>query len=328
MALSDSIIAFWKLEESSGTRVDAASTNDLTDFNTVTQATGKVGNAAQFTLANTEFLAATDNIPLSMGDIDFSMSTWIYLDTKAAAISFMGKWKPTGFEYVLFYNVSTDRFQFHVSNDGSATDNIQADSFGAPPTATWMFVVCWHDSVANTINIQVDNGTIDSKAYTLGVFDGVGRFVLGADDNNADHLDGRMDASGLWKKTLSTNEKTSLWNGGGGLEYPFAIISGDTTKLYWPHHRKRALKTSHSKMTFLSLFLNPPADFRVESRTPTSAHLAWTTTDAPFTTFAEIERALGDGAFAFIVRVAFSQGEYTDTGLAIGTRYRYRIRMV
>ena len=64
--LLTNLISFWEMEEASGTRVDAvvASGNDLTDNATVTQNPGKVGNAAQFTLATSEWLSHVSNASL------------------------------------------------------------------------------------------------------------------------------------------------------------------------------------------------------------------------------------------------------------------------
>ena len=43
MALTDSIVAYWKLEEASGSRADVVGGNTLTDNNTVTGNPGKLG---------------------------------------------------------------------------------------------------------------------------------------------------------------------------------------------------------------------------------------------------------------------------------------------
>ena len=230
MALVDNLIAFWKLEEASGSRIDSVGSNNLTDNNTVTQATGIVGNAAQFARANSEHLSILDNIDLSTGDIDFSFACWIYLDSKTNSSSILGKW--TGLadqrEYLLIYlGGATDRFHFVVSGDGNGTQskNINADTFGAVPTGVWIFVVFWHDATANTVNISVNNGAVDSAAHTFGVFDGTGDFNIGATEAAFDFMDGRIDAVGFWKKVLSAAERTELYNNGNGLEYPFAAPS-------------------------------------------------------------------------------------------------------
>src|SRR5881394_1372626 len=71
-----SLVAHWKLDQTSGLRADSHGGNDLADFNTVTFAAGKIGNAASFLGVNEESLGAADNAALSMGDIDFSIALW------------------------------------------------------------------------------------------------------------------------------------------------------------------------------------------------------------------------------------------------------------
>ena len=51
MKLTDDMISFWELEESSGTRADAHGAHTLTDNNTVGQGTGVVGNCADLNSA-------------------------------------------------------------------------------------------------------------------------------------------------------------------------------------------------------------------------------------------------------------------------------------
>ena len=75
------LIAYWTLDEASGTRVDAHGNNDLSDNNTVTSTTGKVGDAAAFATANSEYLSRADNADLSVGNIDFTFDLWLNLST-------------------------------------------------------------------------------------------------------------------------------------------------------------------------------------------------------------------------------------------------------
>lgn len=75
-------------------------------------------------------------------------------------------------------------------------------------------------------------------------------------------------------------------------------------------------------------WLIAPANFRVESRSETTVQLSWTNQHGPGATTIEIERALGDAAFALIVSLTdLTDTNYQDTGLTSGTRYRYRIRV-
>ena len=227
MALTDNLISFWKLGEVSGTRFDSVGSNDLTDNNTVTQAAGKIGDAAQFTKANSESLTHVDNASLSTGDIDFSFAMWVYLDSKNTQQQYVCKYAGGGqVEYTLFYASSLDRFRWVVSHNGSTEAGITADTFGAVSINTWYFLACWHDSIANTINISVNDGGVDSLAHSLGVFDSTATLQVGAILPAApiNFVDGRMDAIGFWKKVLPANERTELYNSGDGLEYPFTPL--------------------------------------------------------------------------------------------------------
>lgn len=227
--------AYWKLEEASGTRIDFKNSHDLTDNNTVTQAAGIVANAAQFTVANTEFLSEVDTAGLSGADKDFSIAGWFFLDSKTTLriILSKGDWNlGVEREYIIFYNSTIDRIQFQPSPDGVGSPVVStANSFGIPPLSTWIFFVAWHDSVANTINIQINNGAIDSVAYSAGVFNGTKNFTIGSRDAaGAFSWDGRLDEIGFWNKILSAQERTDLYNGGSGntLQAP-AILQTITT---------------------------------------------------------------------------------------------------
>lgn len=225
MALLDNLISYWSLEEASGSRADATATgNTLTDNFTVTQQTGKIANCAQLTAANSEYLSRADNASLSTGNIDFSVAAWVYLDSIVNG-TIASKWVITGNqrEYLLFYNntdhAPNNRFSLLVSATGTSTIGIvDATSFGAASTATWYFVVAWHDSVADTINICVNDGTVNSVAHTTGVFDGTGAFDIGR-IANLYFWNGRIDEVAFAKRVWTAAEITWMYNGGAGRSY-------------------------------------------------------------------------------------------------------------
>lgn len=222
----DHLKAYWMLNETSGTRYDSVNSNDLTDNNTVTQATGILDSAAQFSHANSEYLSITDNDDLSTGDIDYSIAVWVYIDSIPGSgwMSIVTKWEDASHnrEYWLGYNGTTNRFEFFVSWDGYwGWSSVAADNLGAVSTNTWYYIVAWHDSTANTINIQVNNGLADSTAHSNGSRNGVAPFTIGKSDGGDYFWNGRIDAVGFWKRVLTVEEKTSLYNGGSGFEFPF-----------------------------------------------------------------------------------------------------------
>jgi hypothetical protein len=219
--LTTSLVSYWNLDEASGTRVDSFDANDLTDNNTVTQATGKVGNAAQFTRANSEYLSHADNASLSTGDIDFTIACWVYLDSKPGDMGIVIQSTATSRGYALKWENGNALYEFFVGNGSSGIiGDIEATTFGTPATGVWHFVVAWHDSVNNTVNIQVDNGTVDSTSTSGAAGDSTADFNIGANaSGTVQFFDGRIDEVGFWKKVLSSQERTDLYNGGSGNTY-------------------------------------------------------------------------------------------------------------
>ena len=150
--LTDSLTSFWELGEASGTRSDSSGTNHLTDNATVTQATGKVGNAAQFTSANSEYLSIADNASISTGNIDWTKSFWIYADTLAQYSMVASKgWggADANTEWALYY----DGQLVFIAYNGTTEVAVMASNFGALSTATWYYVKIYHDSVTNVLGI-------------------------------------------------------------------------------------------------------------------------------------------------------------------------------
>lgn len=217
-SLTNNLAAYWKLDEASGTRVDSVGANNLTDGNTVTQAVGKVVNAAQFTSANSEYLSIADNATLSTGDIDFTIACWVYFDALGTMEYIVQKFDNSGGageEFRLFYDSSVNRFRWAV---GSST-TVLANTFGAPSTGTWYFITCYHDSIANSIGIAVNNGTADTAGLVGGPSNGTGPFQIGASDSTGtpgSFMNGRIDEVGFWKRVLTPQERADLYHGGLG----------------------------------------------------------------------------------------------------------------
>jgi hypothetical protein len=223
-SLSSGLISYWKLEEASGSRTDSKGSNSLAS-NGVTSSVGVKNNAGLFTEASSQYLNTADNSSLSTGDADFTIAGWVYMNSKAtfnAANTIVGKWNYAAGqrEYILFYSgfgapFTVDRFQFAVSPDGTNVATVAANALGSPSTGVWYFIVAWHDSVANTVNIQINNGTVNSVATSTGVLDGTSEFDIGRFQSQ-NYWNGRIDEVGFWKRVLTNTERTDLYNSGNG----------------------------------------------------------------------------------------------------------------
>jgi len=230
MALTDNLVAYWDLSEASGTRADGLGANNLTDNNTVTGTTGPGShNASLFTHANNESLSHTDNATLSMGDIDFTACVWIKFTTLILYTNIFGQWNSSTNQrsWTVYYDDNTF-LTFGASSNGTIETFLSNNNTGAITTGVWYFVVVWHDSIGNTMNFQVNEGTVKSASYTTGVFDSSAVFNFGVHDGNTNYQDGAMAMAGLWKRILTAGERTTLFNSNNALSYAEILaLAGD-----------------------------------------------------------------------------------------------------
>jgi hypothetical protein len=238
MALLDDLIAYWKLDESSGTRNDSHSTNHLTENGTVTAATGKINNGCTFGINASNHLSRDDNAALSTGDIDYMFAAWVKLTTGAIGerrtfVSKVSGDNPSyAGEHEFLYDEPTNRFMFRLINaDFSATNNVSATTLGAPSVDTWYLVFWGHDSVNNKVYIAVnDQASYDENNTSFSPSDTASPFVVGMlnIDGGLRGLNGNfIDEVGFWKRILTQQERSTLYASGAGFAYPFSATTVD-----------------------------------------------------------------------------------------------------
>jgi len=213
--LTDDLIAFWKLDESDDIR-----------FDSIVPGTG---NAAQFTRANSESLSHVDNADLSTGDIDFTIACWFFLDTLPSvtgSMTLISKHESTTAtqEYLLEL-LSSDQVRWGVrETPGNGGVFVTVTETTTLTTGTFNFVVAWYDSIADTVNIQLNNGTVFSTSGAAAPGDTTAVFAIGRNSfgSGVSFMNGRIDEAGFWKRVLTSQERTDLYNSGNGNTYEFS----------------------------------------------------------------------------------------------------------
>jgi hypothetical protein len=221
MPIKTGLISYWSLGESSGNAVDSHGSNTLTQSGSPTSATGVVGNCRGFN-GSTQLLSLTDNASISTGNINFSLQAWVRFLSKSNYQIVFAKHNGStnaGSEYLLMYDQPSDRLIWDVRY-ASGGASVSAANFGSPPINTWFLVHVWHDATNDQIGISVNNGTPNTVSHTLGVNDSTATFRLGAVGVSPFwHLNGNLDEVAFWKKVLTPDERTILYNGGAGKAY-------------------------------------------------------------------------------------------------------------
>ncbi len=233
MALTDSLISAWELNEASGDAVDSHGTNTLTETSgTIGTGTGLVYSTARdFEVGDTEYFAIADNASVSAGDIDFTFEAWVKLESKDDNMMIVSKDNETSGnrEYNFYYGVGADRFALELF---SATDSgtvLTANTGGSPSLATWYHVIAKYDAAGNSMKIRVNNGTVDSTSKSTLQASGTAEFRIGGRQYTGapSPFDGLIGPVRYWKKVTTDDEDTQLYNGGAGL--PYADFDGGAT---------------------------------------------------------------------------------------------------
>ena len=223
----NNLVAYWKLDEESGTRFDAtANGRNLTDINTTGFAAGRIGNAANFIPANVERLTkGTDTAFVFGGAVSYSISLWFNYTIVPPAGFYMSVAKvsvvtPTNRNYWMAHY--PNRVSFRHENGTSGTN---CEVFFTPSINTWYFVVGTYNHLTNTITTYID----DMTPATAVPGSGTGGSTQTSSDfnisyytgSNAATFDGSVDEVGVWNVALTARQVAELYNGGAGKSYPF-----------------------------------------------------------------------------------------------------------
>ncbi len=252
MALTDSIIHHWKLDEASGNdRADEVGSATLEEQAIgVLRDPGQIDNAAQGTGADYLRVAATTVCDFTTEN--FTIAFWLRPTAFPASQGVMlSKWNSSGRQFQCDYLTADQRFRFFVRNaadDGNF--RVNADNLGAPSTDTWYFIQLRRDADNEEISIRVNNGTANTLAHNEDLPSQTTRFAIIKRDGDPttlqDTVDGLWDELSVWERVLSDSELDEIYNLGNGLAYPWAseevgssdedgsLRAGGTSRIFLP----------------------------------------------------------------------------------------------
>jgi hypothetical protein len=227
MSLLSNLVAYWKLDESSGNPADSQSFNTLTNNNTILFAAGKINNAADLEAGNNQYFSITDvsQVGLDVGTA-FSASFWVKVESDPANntdYSILGKWGQNQHGYLIQYSDVGGTKKVRVFTSSTTTGVTEANANVTLTSGTFFHVAVTYNGT-NSVKIYV-NGTDVTTANTsaASIFDNTAAFELGAHVNDSgsqvSNYDGLLDEVGVWTRVLSAGEIAVLYNNGNGLSF-------------------------------------------------------------------------------------------------------------
>ncbi len=211
-SLTSGLVGYWDNNQTAGAHLDSVGNNHLTSFNAVLGSRGKIGNAADFD-GSLKYLVGPANNSLSMPNRSFTISAWVRLNRKTPGIAV----SKSRYEYYLGYgsafgqNMFSDRFCFGIDGIGNV---VEANSLGAPKANVWYHLVAWYDRSAQTVNIQVNNGPVDSRPQPNVTLPSGSPFWIGSWEGYNNYWDGSIDEVKIWNRALTSTERQQDYQNG------------------------------------------------------------------------------------------------------------------
>lgn len=234
-ATSGQLVSYWEMEETTGSRVDSAGNNDLSENNSVTYNTGIIGNGAEFTRANSEYLSIADasQTGLDLGvSTSFTISMWVKSSTWAYSYGLISKYgNASTMSWKVYFSGNT--LYHHNSDNG--TNLLYPYYAWSPSTNVWYHMCEVYDLSVPSNTTYINGTSIGSGTTYSSFYDNANPFLIGVYYNGTynDYFTGIIDEVSIWSTALSENDCDYLWNSGTGVSYadlwPVSTTSTTTT---------------------------------------------------------------------------------------------------
>ena len=210
----EGIISYWKLDEESGTRVDAIGSNDLTDNNSVLFAAGQVDNAADFETDDNDYLSIADASQTGLtfaGRAAYTLLSWTKPESHTGGKHsfFANKGNGSSNAYGMYYaNVTRTIVHQRGSILATGTTNVG--------TGTFDHAACVYDGT--NLLAYLNSVQEASTSDTANMVTTANPFVLGTQAVNpgtaTDRYDGLLDESLAAARYFREEEIKTVYNKG------------------------------------------------------------------------------------------------------------------
>lgn len=217
--LTNGLLGYWKLDETSGTTADdATDNNDGTTDATVNQA-GKIGKCYLFASGQEVNMGDGADLKPTAG---LSISAWFKQYAYAGTIASNGVVSGDGWVFHSIDGSGKVRFTSYVNYSAQTVTSDASVTTGSP--LLWYHVVFTYNGTTGQVYINGEaNGS--SVALTNGLDYNAGSvFQLGVGVAIGGQCTGNIDEVGYWGRGLTSTEVVELYNSANGKTHPFTEV--------------------------------------------------------------------------------------------------------
>jgi hypothetical protein len=187
-----------------------------------------------WTVSNQEYAQSATKNGIVAPDKSFTVFGWMQPQQTNHGLILASIWDSSSNQrgWSVSWSPGDNFYRMLVSSNGIDQPGIltSPDTFAVNTTR---FVVGWYNGDDDTVNIQIDNGTIYSAAGPSALHNSTADFRLGsAIFASLNSLAGQLQGVGYAQGVLTAGEKTWLWNDGDGRLWD-EFGDGDNNSMYY-----------------------------------------------------------------------------------------------
>jgi hypothetical protein len=227
--LLNGLVAYWKLEEASGTRYDSHGSYDLTENVGIDNGTGVKGNCA---ISNSEYddgrsLSITPAPYDSVGS-SWSLSFWMSTNGEQETNQMF----PNAWTNCCLFRIRTINevltVEGSVWHDNAAPENYTDVSKSGIYSGGFVHVSITHHLPTKTVRVYYNGAEEHVVNYTTSLnsvsagnnYENTILSMFAGDVSGIGYAGpGKMDEVGIWERELTAGEVSALYNGGSGITY-------------------------------------------------------------------------------------------------------------
>lgn len=233
MALTDQLVAYYKLDESSGNATDTVGGFTLTNTNTVGYGAALINNGADFGAGNTnKRLQVANDLGIDGGAI--SINIWVKMKAEIASGTqtfFVHGGATSHVNDMVAYDYNGGTRQLTLNRQQQNTANNTASGAATLGTANFNMITYTYD--ATTAKLYLNGNSTPIASLTTsgnGASGSADQFFIGHDNGEWLNTYSSIiaDEGGVWSRALSTAEISSLYNSGSGFAHPFTAVTANS----------------------------------------------------------------------------------------------------
>lgn len=214
-SLGASLVAYYKLDESSGDASDATGNGNTGINSSVTFAAAKINNGAVFN--GSAYFTIADNSSIKPASA-ISFGGWVNITSTSSYQMLIAKGENSGDtrSYELRCYGTTTQMEVQMRVGGAY---IQARSTTAIGTGSWVHVIFTRDGTTQKIYINGVSDTLETNVTQTGDIDYSTDSLWLGQRNGGLRFNGKLDEIAIWSKALTQDDIDLLYNGGDGIPY-------------------------------------------------------------------------------------------------------------